>query len=67
MNLFLKSDLYEILRNEKYTGNYIYNKIASTRPDGKFNRHEFKNADEVIRIEGGIPQIISKEDFDKVP
>jgi len=64
--LFGKNSLYEILRNEKYSGVYIYNKSASKNADGKFNRHQSKNADEIIKIDDGVPQIISKEDFEKV-
>lgn len=60
---FGKNSLYEILRNEKYTGVYIYNKSVHPDENGKFNRHAYKSDDEVIRIEGGIPQIISKEVF----
>ncbi len=63
---FGKNSLYEILRNEKYSGVYVYNRCVAVRPDGKWNRHQTKNEDEIIRIEGGIPQIISKEDFQKV-
>ena len=63
---FGKNSLYEILRNEKYTGVFTYNKSASKNANGKFNRHKSKDDSEVIRIEGGVPAIISKEDFDKV-
>lgn len=63
---FGKNSLYEILRNEKYTGTYVYNLSASKNADGKFNRHKNKSEDEVIRIEGGVPQIIATEDFQKV-
>ncbi|MGN1098378.1 MAG: recombinase family protein [Clostridia bacterium] len=63
---FGKNSLYEILRNEKYTGVFIYNKTAPKNTEGKFNRHKYKSDDEIIRIEGGVPAIISKEDFDKV-
>ena len=62
---FGKNSLYEILRNEKYTGVYIYNKSTSVDVNGKFNRHASKSAEDIIRIEGGIPQIIVKEDFDR--
>lgn len=65
-NLFGKNSLYDILRNEKYCGIYIYNKSTAVDNDGKFNRHTSKPDDQIIRIEGGIPQIISKEDFAKV-
>lgn len=63
---FGKNSLYEILRNEKYSGVYVYNLSASKDANGKFNRHKSKSDDEVIRVEGGVPQIISKEDFEKV-
>ena len=62
---FGKNSLYEILRNEKYTGTYIYNVSASKNSEGKFNRHKSKPDDEIIRIPGGVPQIISIEDFKK--
>lgn len=60
---FGKNSLYDILRNEKYTGVYIYNKSVHPDEDGKFNRHASKPSDEIIRIEGGVPAIISKKDF----
>ena len=63
---FGKNSLFEILKNEKYAGVYIYNKTAPVGADGKWNRHQTRNDEEVIRIEGGIPQIISKEDFQRV-
>ncbi len=37
--------LYHVLKNERYTGVYIYDDV---------------------RVEGGMPQIISKEDYEKV-
>ncbi len=63
---FGKNSLYEILRNEKYTGVYTYNVSASKNAEGKANRHKRKPDEEIIRVEGGIPQIISKDDFEKV-
>lgn len=63
---FGKNSLHEILKNEKYTGVYIYNKSVHPDDNGKFNRHLSKSDDEIIKIDGGIPQIISKSDFQKV-
>ncbi len=63
---FGRNSLYEILRNEKYSGVYVYNLSASKNAEGKFNRHKSKPDDEVIRIEGGVPQIITTDDFQKV-
>ncbi len=65
-NSFGKNSLYDILRNERYTGAYIYNKALPVNSEKKFNRHASKNAEDIIKVEGGIPQIISKEDFVKV-
>ncbi len=61
--LFGRNSIHDILINEKYTGVLTYDKIAAKTPDGKMNRRKFKN--EYIRIEGGCPQIISKEDFER--
>jgi len=63
---FRKNSLFSILKNEKYTGIYIYNRSASKDVDGKRNGHKYKDDDEIIRIENGQPQIISKEDFNLV-
>lgn len=65
-NQFRKNSIYEILKNEKYTGVYTYNKSAAKGSDGKYNRHKYKTNDEIIRVPDGIPQIISQKDFDKV-
>lgn len=62
--VFGKNSLYEILKNEKYTGVYIYNKSVSKSIEGKHNRHKYKDDDDIIRVEGGVPQIITKETFD---
>lgn len=50
---FGKNSVYDIISNEKYTGTYIYNK-------GDKHNHHFSNNKE-IRIEEGIPAIISSE------
>lgn len=65
-NSFRKNSIYEILKNEKYTGTYTYNKSAAKNPDGTYNRHKYKNEEEIIRVRDGIPEIISQKDFDKV-
>ena len=58
---FGKTNIRDILMNEKYTGMYIYN----LRLDGK-NLHKFKPEEEIIRIPDGMPAIVSKELFYKV-
>ncbi len=58
---FGKNSLYEILHNEKYKGVYVYNKRS-----GKTNSRARKPDDEIVRIKGGVPAIISEEQFDKI-
>ena len=61
---FSKSALYHLLRNESYKGVYTFNKDKS--------RNKFSNTvrttetDELVRIEDGMPAIVSKADFDEV-
>ena len=60
-NPFSAATIYGILRNEKYTGVYIFNRSESRGYDHKRNSYRSKPPEEIIRIEGGIPAIISKE------
>lgn len=63
---FGRNSLHEILRNEKYTGVYIYRRSALPDKFGKRNNHADRSRNDIIRIEGGVPQIISREVFDAV-
>lgn len=65
-NPYSKITLIGILRNEKYTGTYIYNRAISKSPDGKRNNWRSKPDDEIIRIPGGMPAIISQETWELV-
>ena len=53
---FRKTSIRDTLLNEKYTGTFIF---------GKKDKHG-KLTEKEIRVENGIPAIISKEDFEKV-
>ncbi|MGV8980546.1 recombinase family protein [Clostridium sp.] len=64
-NTFGKNSIYSILDNEKYSGVYVYNKSSKKDVFGKRNNHLAKDDSEIIRIEGGMPSIISKETFKK--
>ncbi|NAS19407.1 recombinase family protein [Clostridium butyricum] len=64
--IFKTNSIHSILTNEKYTGVYVYNKTAKKDAFGKRNGHAYKDESEIIRIEGGMPAIVSKEDFEKV-
>jgi len=60
-----QTTVHEILRNEKYTGVYVFNLTDSKDAFGQRNSRRKKSDEYVIRIEGGMPAIISKEDFEK--
>lgn len=60
------NSIHDILQNEKYTGVFVFNKSASKDAMGRRNGHKKKDDSEIIRIEGGTPQIISKELFNQV-
>jgi len=63
---FGKNSLYSILRNEKYKGVYVFNRSSSAAPDGTRNSRKYKDDDEIIRIEGGVPALVDKDTFDRV-
>lgn len=63
---FGKNSIHNILCNEKYRGVYIYNRSASKDENGKRNNHKSKPKDEIIRIENGMPRIISDELWEAV-
>jgi len=65
-NSFGKSSMYDLLKNEKYTGAFIFNKSESKSAKGTFNRHKYKDPKEIIKIEDGIPAIIDKLLFERV-
>lgn len=63
--IFGKNSLYEILNNEKYTGVFVFNRAAA-KSDSKRNNHAYKTNENIIRVPGGCPEIISKSLFEKV-
>ena len=63
---FGKNSLCAILANEKYIGVFVFNKLAAKDSRGKRNGNAFKPLDQMIRIEGGCPAIVSKELFQRV-
>ncbi|WP_072071483.1 recombinase family protein [Peptoanaerobacter stomatis] len=63
--VFGKNSLHEILKNEKYIGNYVYN-LRQSEMNGKRNNHSIKSEDEIVRKEGILPAIIDREVWDKV-
>lgn len=59
---FPVNTLWGMLRNEKYTGTYIYFKKDGRRREGRVSQTDMDE----IRIEGGIPQIIPEATFKRV-
>lgn len=62
---FAKNSISAILRNEKYTGTFIFNR-ATAKVAGKRNTHASKPEDEIIRIPGGMPRIIDDDTWARV-
>ena len=60
---FGKNSIHEILRNEKYTGVYIFNRKCAKDLNGMRNNHKDKENEDIIRIEGGVPRIIDDKTF----
>jgi site-specific DNA recombinase len=58
-----KNTLLQILKTEKYTGVFMFNLTDSKDSFGRRNSNRKKQDEGIIRIEGGMPAIISKEDF----
>ncbi len=59
-NAFGKNSLYDLIRNERYKGTYIFNKRSKANRFNKRNNHKYKSDDEIIRIENGCPAIVSE-------
>ncbi len=60
---FAKNSISSILRNPKYYGLYEFNRAPKRDVDGRRNFHANKPDNEIIRIDGSIPAIVSKEQF----
>ena len=63
---FGKNSLHSILKNPKYTGTYTYSRSAPKNIDGKRNGHAYRDDSEIIKVEGALPALVSKEDFGRV-
>lgn len=54
------TQIYEMLRNEKYTGTYLFS------PQEEEHREDRRTKPNAIRIENALPQIVSKAQFMEV-
>ena len=59
---FSINSLYDLIRNEKYVGTYVFNKRESKSTGNR----KYKPEDQIVRIQNAIPAIISREMWDKV-
>lgn len=59
---FGKNSIFDILRNEKYIGRYVFNKRASK----KLGNRVYKNDDEITRIDDALPRIIEDDIWNRV-
>jgi len=61
---FVFNSIPNILSNEKYAGIYTYNKTSrSYTTEGRRNLKKYNSQEDIIKIEGGVPAIITKEMF----
>ncbi|MEE0433866.1 MAG: recombinase family protein [Peptococcaceae bacterium] len=62
---FSLTSLSRMLHNEKYIGTYIFNQRREIKRNGK--RIQIPNPqEEIIKIEGGMPVIVSREQYNEV-
>lgn len=57
-NPFGINSISEILRNEKYSGVYVFNRAVGKNYSKKRNNHASKDQSDVLRIPGAVPEII---------
>ena len=63
---FGNNSLHSILKNPKYTGTYVFSRMKAKNVDGKRNSHAYKDDEDIIKVEGVVPALVSKEDFERV-
>ena len=65
-NNFRTNSLHDILKNPKYKGLYVYSRTSAKSVDGTHNRHKYKADEDIVKVEGGCPAIVSVTDFERV-
>ena len=63
---FQKNSLYSILSNPKYKGMFVFNRSSARNTVGTRNTHLYKDDEDIIFVEGGCPQIVDTEVYEKV-
>lgn len=62
---FGKNSIYDLLKNPRYKGTYIFNRRAKRTSKNTRNNHKYKPESEQIIIEDGVPAIVSKKLWEK--
>lgn len=63
---FTHTSIYSILKNEKYTGKYVFNKTHNLKTEQGKKIFRKNNDDVIITIDNAIPIIIDKKTFSEV-
>jgi len=65
---FTRNSLDCFLRNERYTGTYIFDPSRKYKEEEDIEEDDLEEDSEhrIIRVDGGLPQIVSREVFDSV-
>lgn len=64
---FGRNSIHDMLRNERYTGTYVFNEGPRKHPVTGKRTSRYRNTDkEVIRVPGGMPQIVPREQWEKI-
>lgn len=58
---FGKNSLYDLIKNPRYKGEFVFNKTARRSSKCTRNSHKQKDESEIIRVAGGNPAIVSEE------
>lgn len=61
---FAKNTLYDMLRNPRYRGVSVYNRVESRRRNGVRNNRACKPSDQIVYVENGCPAIITDEEWE---
>lgn len=61
---FKKNTLYDMIRNPRYRGVCIYNRVEAKRNDGSRNNRANKASGEIVYVEGGCPAIVSNKEWE---
>ncbi len=62
---FCHNSFYDLIRNRKYCGYFVFNRASSKSRKGTRNNHKSKDDGNIICIPKGVPAIISEDTYNK--